>query len=162
MFLIVFKTGHALPLVGTRNLRPRSNRGEGAGQLRKVCALWPRMRQIHGLDSARNGMWTQTLRVPEQSVSAFRPRPQSRPQTIRILDYAPASTVPKPAEAVDSHCPQTVRSLELSTTAHLSRPRAVRELRLAENFHRRHIDVSISPPINFPVCIQIIPAYVLI
>jgi hypothetical protein len=162
VFLIMFKTGQALPLVFTRILRPRSSRGEGAGEPREVCRSWPRTRQIHGPDSARNRMWTQTVRVHGQSVSAFRPRPQSRPQTIRIVDYAPASTVRKPAVAADLHCPQTVRSLERSTSAHSSCPRTVREPRLAENYHRRRIVVSISPPINSPVCIQLIPAYVLI
>lgn len=64
MFLIMFKTGHALPLAGARLLRPRSNRGEHGEQPCGVCGSWPRARQIRDLDSAENRTRTQTVPCP--------------------------------------------------------------------------------------------------
>ena len=162
MFLIMFKTGHALPIAGTRLLRPRSNRGEHAEHTREVSGSWPQARQIHDLDSAGNRTRTQTIRVREQSVSAFSPRKQARPRTGRVLGNAADSAVRESAAATDSNYPQTVRSRELSTSANSARPRTVREPRLANNCPHHRIAVSIFPPINFPVRIQTIPAYDLV
>lgn len=162
MFVIIFKTGHALPLVGTRFLRPRSNRGGSAKQPRAVCDSWPRTRQIRDLDSDENRTCPQTVRVHDQSVSAFSPRPQSRPPTIRVLDHAPASIVREQASATATNCPQTVRRLNLSASADSPRARIVHEPQPAKNCPRRRIVASILPPINFPVRIHVIPAYDLI
>ena len=159
MFLIMFKTGHALPLAGARLLRPRSNRGGHAEHPREVSGLWPRARQIRDLDSAGNRTWTQTVRVRELSVSAFSPRKQARPRTVRVLGNAAASTVREPAAATDSNCPQTVRSRELSTSSNSPCPRTVREPRQATNCPRRCIAVSVLSPISFLVRIQTIPAH---
>lgn len=162
MFLIMFKTGHALPLAGARLLRPRSNRGEHAECPREICGSWPRARQIRDLDSARNRTLTQTVRVRELSMSAFSPRKQARPRTVRVLVNTAASTVLEPAAATDSNCPQPVRSRELSTSPNWSRAQSVREHGPATNCPRRCIAVSILPPIIFPVHIRITPAYDLV
>ena len=113
----MFKIGHALPLAGARLLRPRMSRGESAEHPRKVSGAWPRARQIRDLDSAGNRSQTQTDHVREQSMSAFSPRKQARPQTVRVLGSATASPVREPAAATATNCPQTVRSRELSTSA---------------------------------------------
>lgn len=162
MFLIMFKTGHALPLAGARLLRPQSNRGERAERPREMSGSWPRARQIRDRDSVKNRTRTQTVRVREQSVSAFSPRKQASPRTGRVLGNAAASIVREPAAAADSHCPQTVRNRELSTFANWSRAQSVREHGPATNCPRRCIAVSILSPISFPVRIQINPAYVLV
>lgn len=162
MFLIMFKTGHALPLAGARLLRPRGSRGGHAEHPREVSGSWPRAWQIRDLDSAANGTRSQTVRVREQSVSAFSPRKQARPRTGRVLGNAADSTVREPAAATATLCPQTARSLELSASANWSRAQSVREHGLATNCPRRCIAVSILPPIIFPVRIQIIPAYDLV
>ena len=162
MFLIMFKTGHALPLAGARLLRPRGNRGEHAECPHEVSGSWPRARQIPDHDSVENKTRTQTFRVCEQSVSAFSPRKQARPRTVCVLGNAAASTVLEPAAATDSNCPQPVRSRELSTSPNWSRTHSVREHGPAKNCPHHRIAVSILPPINFPVCIQTIPAYDLI
>jgi hypothetical protein len=162
VFLIMFKTGHALPLAGARLLRPQSNRGEHAEYPRELSGSWPRARQIPDHDSAENKTRTQTVRVREQSVSAFSPRKQARPGTVHVLGNAAASTVREPAAATATHCPQTIRSLELSTSPNWSRTHSVRERGPAKNCPHHRIAVSILPPINFPVCIQLIPAYDLI
>ena len=162
MFLIMFKTGHALPLAGARLLRPRGSRGEHAEHPREVSGSWPRARQIRDLDSAENRARTQTVRVRELSMSAFSPRKQARPQIVRVLGNAADSTVREPAAATATNCPQTVRSRELSTSANWSRTQFVRDRGLAKNYPHRCIAVSIFPSINFPVPVRIIPAHVLI
>lgn len=162
MFLIMFKTGHALPLAGARLLRPRGSRGGHAEHPREVSGSWPRTRQIHDRDSVENRTRTQTVRVRELSVSAFSPRKQARPRTVRVLGNAAASTVLEPAAATDSNCPQPVRRRELSTSPNWSRAQSVREDGPATNCPRRCIAVSILQPISFPVRIQPIPAYDLI
>lgn len=158
-FLIMIETGHALPLVVTRILRPRSSRGESADGPREVCGSWPRTRQIRDLDSVGDRPRTGTFRVPEQSVSAFSPRQQSRPRTIHVHAQATASFVHEQATVMDADCPQTVRSHELSTTANWSQTQSVREHGLAKRCPRRCIVVSILPPIHFPVHVRIIPSH---
>jgi hypothetical protein len=162
VFLIMLKTGHALPLAGARLLRPRGSRGEHAEYPREVSDTWPRARQIRDLDSVGNRTWTQTVRVREQSMSAFSPRKQARPRTGRVLGNAAASTVRESAAATAINCPHTVRSHELSTSANWSRAQSVREHDLVTNCPRHCIAVSILPPICFQVRIQTIPAYDLI
>lgn len=158
----MFKTGHALPLVGTRFLRPRSSRGESAEQPREVCGSWPQARIIREPDSAAIRTPAQPVHVHEQSMSAFSPRPQSRPRSICELDHAWASTVREPAAATGLNCPQTVRRLELCAAANSPCPRAVRKREPVKNYPSHCIAVSILPPINFPVHVRIIPAHVLI
>ena len=158
----MFKTGHALPLAGARLLRPRGSRGEHAEHPHEVSGSWPRTRQIRDLDSVENRARTQTVRVRELSVSAFSPRKQMRPRTVRSLGNAAASPVREPAATTVINCPQTVRSRELSTSANSARRRTVREPRLTKNCPHRCIAVSILPPIIFPVHIRITPAYDLV
>ena len=162
MCLIMFKTGHALPLAGARLLRPRSSRGEHAEHPREVSGSWPRARQIRDHDSVGERPCPRTVHVLELSVSAFSPRKQARPRTSRVLGNAADSTVRESAAATDSIYPQTVRSRELSTSPNWSRAQSVRENVPATNCPRRCIAVSIQPPINFPVRIQTIPAYDLV
>ncbi len=159
MFLIMFKTGHALPLAGARLLRPRGSRGEHAEHPREVSGAWPQTRQILELDSAANRTRPQTIRVREPSVSAFSPRKQSRPRTGHNLGNAAASTVRESASATATNYPQPVRSLELSTSANWSRTHSVSERGLANDCPHRRIPVCILPPVNFPIRIQTITAY---
>ncbi len=159
VFLIMLKTGHALPLVVTRILRPRSSRGESADCPREVCGLWPRTRKIRDLDSGGDRPRTETIHVHELSVSAFSPRQQLCPWTIRVRAQATDSIVRGQAAAVDADCPQTVRSRELSTTANRSRTQSVRERGLEGNCPRRCIAVSILPPVHFLIHVRIIPSH---
>lgn len=162
MFVIMFKTGQALPLRERRTWCPRKSRGKRADYPRNISRSWTRHRPVRGLDSAGNRTRTGTFRVREQSVSAFSPRQQSCPRTIRVHAQATASIVREQAAAADMNCPQTVRSRELSTSANWSPTQSVRDRGLAKIYPRRCIAVSILPPINFPVHILIIPAHVLI
>jgi hypothetical protein len=66
------------------------------------------------------------------------------------------------ASHTDEDYPQTVRSRNQSTSANWSRTRFVRDRGPAKNHLRRCIAVSILPPIQFLIHVQIIPAHVLI
>jgi len=162
VFLIVFKTRHALPLLKRRTWCPRMSRGRNAGYQRKINRSrtwhWP----VHGLDSAGDRTRTGAFRVREQSASAFSPRQQSWPRTIHVHTQATDSIVRHQATLADENCPQTVRSREQSMSPNWSRTRFVRDRGPAKNYLHCCIAVSILPSINFPVHVRIIPAYVLI
>ena len=162
MLVIMFKTGHALPLNFVRILRPRSSRGVSAECPRDGCGSWPRTRQIHDRDSVENRTRTQTIHVHELSVSAFSPRQPSCPRTIHVRAQATASIVREQAAAADADCPQTVRSRGLSTTANSSRTQSFRELGPVTRCPRHRLTVSILPLIHFPIHIQINPSHDLV
>jgi hypothetical protein len=162
VFLIMFKTGHALPLRERRTWCPRMNRGGSSNCPRNINRSWTWHWPVHGLDSAGNRTWPGTFRVHGQSVSAFSPRQHSCPRTILVRAQAAALIVREQATAVDADCPQTVRSRELSTSANGSRPQSVRERGLAKCCPRRGIAVSSLSPIYFLVRVRIIPCHDLI
>jgi hypothetical protein len=74
------------------------------------------------LDSAAIKPPAQPVRIREQFMSAFSPRPQSRPRSICERDHAWASTVREPAAATGLNCPEPVRRLELCVAANLPCP----------------------------------------
>src|SRR2546426_1607100 len=161
----MFNIGHAEPLDVTRILCPRIVRGEHAEHPREINVPWPEPWHVHKLIPVGNSPRTRFVPVRELSMSALSPRPRSRSQTVRIRERIAISTVRDQALAADTNCPQTVRSLELSTSAHWPRTRILRDPRLARNCPRRGILVSISSPACFPVRVRIIlifPSYVLI
>jgi len=162
VFLIMFKTGHALPLRKRRTWCPRMSRGEHAERPRNINHSWTWHWPVHGLDSAGNRTRTRTFHVREQSATAFSPRQQSCPRTIHVHAKATASSVRERAAATDVNCPQTVRSREQSTSSNCPRTQFVRDRGLAKNYRHRCIAVSILPSINFPVHVRIIPDHVLI
>ena len=159
MFQIIFNSGQALPLPGGTFSWPRIGRGEGRGWLRDMHRSWPQTRPDHGHDLVQCRPRTQFIRAHEQSASAFCPRPQSRPQTVRKLGLATDSIVQEQTKATVMDCPQPVRSRELSTNANWPRPRFVCSRRPAKNCPRSGIASSTSSPTSFPVHIQPIPTY---
>ena len=159
MFLIMFKTGHALPLVSTRILRPQSGRGTGANESRNVGDLCPQPRQVRRLDSVTDTPPTRTFRIGEQSASAFSPRPPARSQTIRTLEHALDWPVQEQASDTNSGFPQTVRCIGSSASTNFASARVVSGHCLATTFPRHSIIVSIPPPVHFPVHIDSVPTY---
>src|SRR5439155_26672436 len=109
-----------------------------------------------------NKTQTQPIRVSELSMSALSPHTHARSQTVRIREHIAISTVREQASAADTNCPQTVRSLDLFTSANSSRTRILRDPRLAMNCPRCGILDSISSPARFHVHIRMIASYVLI
>ena len=156
MFLVMFKTGHALLLPGGRFLSPRHGREVCAEQSRKVTGSWPQTRHFHGIEPVRGRTQPRVGHVREQSVIVFSPRQQSRSQTVRVRAQAAASIVREQAAAADLNCPQTVRSRGQSAFANWSRTQFVRDCGPAKSDPRRRIAVSTWASASFPVFIQII------
>ena len=162
MFLIMFRTGHALLLPGGRFLHPRISRGESAEQPRIIGNSWPQTWLFDEHGQAKCRTWTQIIRVREQSTSAFRSRQQAWQQIVHIRELSTAFTGRNRGLAADIQCPQSVRRHELSTPVSLPQTGIGLVFQQATNRPRHRIAVSILPPTSFPVHIQIIPAYVLI
>ena len=159
MFLIMFKTGHALLLPGGRSSSPRHGRETGAEQPRTVTGSWPQTRHFHEIEPVQDRTQPRVGHVREQSVSVFNPRQQSHPRTVRVRAQATASIVREKAMAANANCPQTVRSREQSTLVNWSRTQFVRDREPAKSDPRPRIAVSAWVSANFPVFIQIISPY---
>lgn len=161
-FLIMIKTGQALPLVATRILRPRMSRGAGTEQPGDSSASRPWQRSVRGLTLAT--IMAQSRKSPgrERSAIASCPRPQTRQRVVLSRGLDTASTVHEQAVETASACPHSVHDREKSVTviapvaATAHRPGATMPL------PPRHIHLSVSPPTEFPVHIQFIPAYGLV
>ena len=159
MFQIIFNSGQALPLPGGTFSWPRIGRGEGRGWLRDMHRSWPQTRPDHGHDLVQCRPRTQSVRVRNQSASAFCPRQHSHSQTVRIHGQAMASIVQERASASVADCPQPDQSRKPSTPANWPRTRFVRSRRPAMYYARRSIALSAWASTHFPVQIQMIPFY---
>ena len=157
VFLIMFKTRHALPLVKTMFSCPRIGRGEGRGWLRDMHRSWPQTRSFHELEQPTHRARQRIFHVCVRFVSAFKPWEQPSSQIFRICDYAMTATVLAQASAMDINCPLTIHGLDPFTPANPSRTRIRHKLQLAKNSLRCCNVPSASWPAIFPARIQIIP-----
>ena len=162
MFLIMFRTGHALLLPGGRFSSPRTSRGESAERPRDISNSWPQTLQFHEHGQGQCRTWTRIIRVHGQSTSVFCPQPRVRQQTVHIRALSTAFTGRKRELAVDINCPQSVRRHELSTPMSLPQTGIGLVFQQATNRPRHRIAVSTLSPTGFRVHIQIIPTYVLV
>jgi hypothetical protein len=156
VFPIIFKTGQALLLPGGRSWSPRHGREAGAEQPRTVTGSWPQTRHFHEIEPVQDRTQPRVGHVREQSVSAFNPRHQSHPRTVRVCAQATASIVREKAVAAVVNRPQTIRSLKQSMSANWSQTQFVRNRGPAKRNPRRRIAVSAWASASFPVFIQII------
>jgi hypothetical protein len=159
VFPIMFKTGQALLLPGGRFSGPRHGREAGAEQPRTVTGSWPQTRHFHEIEPVQDRTQPRVGHVREQTVSAFNPRHQSHPRTVRVCAQATASIVREKAVAAVVNRPQTIRSLKQSTSANWSQTQFVRRHGLTKNNPRPRVAVSTWVSANFPVFIQIILPY---
>ena len=159
MFVTIFERTHALPLPCGRFSWPRIGRGKCRGWLRNMYRSWPQTRPGNGHGPVQCRPRTQTVHVREQSASADCPRPQSRPQPVRVHGLATGSIDHEQAMATVMDCPQPVRSRGISTNANWPWPRSVRNRRPAKNCPRSGIASSTSLSANFPAHIQPISIY---
>ena len=165
VFLNVFNLMYAKPLDVTRIRCPRISRGGHAERPREISVPWPEPWHVHDRSPVGNSPRTRFIRVRELSMSALSPPTQARSQPGRIREHVPVSTVREQASTADTNCPQTVRSLAPSMSAHSSRPSIRRDHRLASNCPRRRMLASILWPARFPVRLRFIlsfPSYVLL
>lgn len=162
MFLIVFNTGQALPLVATRILRPRMSRGVSAEQPRNINGSRPRQQPVREPDLANHRAHPRDVHVREQSAIASCPRPQTRQGTILGHGQASASAIREQAVAAARPQPPSVHDLGGSTSATAPLTRTFHGSQLAMACPCQRIRVSVGPPTQFPVHIHFIPAYGLV
>lgn len=158
----MIKTGQALPLVATRILRPRMSRGAGTEQPRNSSARRPRQWPVREPDSATGRAQSRKSPEREQSAIAFCPRPQTRQGIVLSRGLTSASTVHEQAVATTSACPRSVHDREKSASVITTVAASVHRLGATMPQPPRHIHLSVSPPTEFPVHIQFIPAYGLV
>ena len=151
MFLIMFKTRHALPLVGTRILRPRTSRGETAQCPRDIAAEWPVTRHIHGLDSSANQPQQQSMHGCGQFVSSLHPRQQTCPQTFSFPDAQSPRFILKQVTATNTNGSTPVHKFTVFTDKPWPRPRNSQVLVLDNQPFRHGIIAAMVPPVYFPV-----------
>ena len=156
MFLIMFKTGHALLLPGGRFPCPRSGGVENAEWSRDRAGSWPQTRHSRVLDSDVNWPRPHTMRACGQSMSPFNPRQQACQRMFRDLDKSLSLSVREQAFASDANYSSPVRVRELFMSANVSHSRNVQApLTAAQGLHRR-IFVFALLSVNFPFHIQTI------
>ena len=162
MFLITFNTGQALPLVATRILRPRMSRGESAEQLRNAIGSRPRHQPVRKPAPTTHRAQTRLVDVRDQAAIAFCPRPQTRQGTVRGHECASASAIHEQAAASARTRPSSVHDLGRCMSLPTPLTRTFHGSRLAPECAPHCLQVSVSPPSQFPVHIHFIPEYGLI
>jgi hypothetical protein len=162
VFLIMFKTGQALPLVVTRILRPRMSRGAGTEQPRNSSARLPWQWPVREPDSATVRAQSRKSPEREQSAVAFCPRPQSRQRIVRVHEPATDQSGQGQATAMSSICPCSVRDAEMSASTNRPQPQADRESSSIRPPALHRLCVASSPTTEFPVHIHHAPTYDLI
>jgi hypothetical protein len=162
VFLIVFKTGHACPLVSTRFLCPPIRRRASGERPRDMLCRWPPTRHICGLEQALHMTSPHPLHVREQSVSANSPQTQPRQRTVRVCGQIEAATVREPTWYAVENGPKTGSRRRPSTFSVAPLAETGREPRSPSKYTLRRIAVFMFPPANFSIPIRKILRHVLI
>jgi hypothetical protein len=116
VFLIIFKTGHALLLPRGRFLSPRSDRGLDAGCPRHSPASRPWPCPVRNRVQSENSPHPRHDRGRVQSVTISWPCPHPRPQLVHIRGRVRTANVRTQPVSVNSPCPRPVRSRAQSMT----------------------------------------------
>ena len=156
---IQFNTRHALPLRAER-FHVREVSAVNPHNRHAMTHSWPQTRPFHVREQSQYSPRTQTFHVRAQSASAFSPRPQTWPRTVRMRDHATASIVRDHVLAMATRCPHTVRGLELSMSAISPLSDLDPASGRTNECPRRRLMVSTFRPASFLVRIRICPPYV--
>jgi hypothetical protein len=162
VFLITFNTGHALPLVGTRILRPRTGRGWNAEYPREGIIPWSRHWLDHVIGMAMDRIRPRPVRAVESVMSRIRPRPLSCPRAVRGQAIAKSGTVRIQAIPRNGIRALTIRDHGLYATRGAQCPLATRALDSFRNRPRRRLIVTFILSVRFPIHIQSISSHVII
>ena len=159
MFLIVFKTRHALLLPGGRILRPPCGRNQGAERARRISDSWPQTRLGHERELIQVRTQSRVVRVREQSAHADIPRQRAGLQSVQNHDSKTVSTGSGQALVLDARHPNTVRVRGLATKMNLVCLGTFPAPQFAMDCPRFRIIPDFVPAVSFPLHIQIIPSY---
>lgn len=162
MFHIVFKTGHACPLVSTRFLCPPIRRGASGERPRKMLCRRPPTRHICGLEQALHMTSPHPLHVREQSVSAYSPQTQRRQRAVHVCRQIEAAAVREPMWYAVENGPKTGSRRRPSRFSVAPPAETGREHRSPSKYTLRRIAVFMFPPVTFSIPIRKIPRHVLI
>jgi len=162
VFLIVFKTGHACPLVSTRFLCPRIRRRPSGERPRDMLRRRPPTRPICGLEQAPCRTSPRPLHVREQSLSARSPQTQARQRTVRVYGQIEAATVREPTRYAVENCPKTGSRRGPSTFSVAPRAETGREPRSFSGCTLRGNPLFMFPRANFSIPIRKTPRHVLL
>jgi hypothetical protein len=162
VILIMFNTGHALPLVETRILRPRMVRGADAQQPRRGDGSRPQQWPVRDLDFAAIKPQSRTLQGRAHITVSICPRPQTWQQVVRERGQAPSKPSLGQAMATNSPCPSPVREFGEPATTGRPLTKTGRGLCTAKAWLHHHIGAFFWPPTEFPIHIKLAPIYGLI
>jgi len=162
VFFIVFKTGHACPLVSTRFLCPRIRRSAAGERPRDMLRRWPPIGHLCGLEQALCMTSPHPLHVREQSLSAFSPHTRTRRRTVRVCGQAEAAAVRELMWYAVENGPKTGSRRRPSTFSVAPLAETGRETRPSSKYILGRITVFMFPPANFSIPIRKLPPHVLI
>jgi len=162
VFLIVFKTGHACPLVSTRFLCPPIRRRASGERPRNMLCRRPPTRPICGPEQALCRTSPHPLQVREQSVSAHSPQTQPRRRTVRVCGQIEAAAIREPRRDAVENVPTTGSRRKPSTFSAGPPAATGREPRSPSKDTLRRIAVFMVPPANVSIPIRNIPRHVLL
>jgi len=159
VFLIVFKTRHALLLPGGRILRPPCGRNQDAEQARRISDSWPQTRHDRERELIQVRTQPRVVRVREQSAHADIPRQRAELQSVHNRDSKTASAGSGQALALDARRPNTVRVRGLVTNMSVACLGTFPALQRAMDCPRSRIVPDFAPAVSFPLHIHMIPSY---
>jgi hypothetical protein len=162
VFLIVFKTGHACPLVFTRFFCPRIRRGASAERPGDMNRSWPQTWQFHKLRQNLPRAQARPAPIREQSPSALSPRKQAKHRPVRVHGQTEDLTHRKLAWVVNESYPEPGRNIGPSVFLTTPHRNTEREPRPTGRYNVRRITVSTFSPTYFSIPIQNMSRHVLI
>jgi hypothetical protein len=155
-FLNVFKPVQALLLSSLRFLCPRMSRDVSAERPRKGIGSRPQQQPVreHGLTT--HPAQTRIVHVRKLSAIAFCPGPQTRKSTVLGHEPALACAIREQAAAADRTRPSSIHDLGMSLSSTAPLTRTFHGWCGATEISPRHIRMSVSPPTQYSVHVQII------
>jgi hypothetical protein len=156
VFLIMYNTGQALPLVATRILRPRMSRGVSAEQPRNIIGSRPRQQPVREPGLTEHRAHPRIVHVREQSAIAFCPRPLTRQRTVLERGQAPASAIREQAAAVVRTQSPAVHDLGRSMSSIALPTRTFQDPLWATGSLTHCLRIALSPPMDYAVHIRFI------
>lgn len=159
MFLIVFKTRHALLLPEGRIPCPRINRELDAQQPPNINGTRPRQQPVRDHGSAAGEAQLRSELMHEHAAVAFSPRPPLWQRIVRVHGPATGQNGQGQAIAMSPICPGSVRVGGTSASTNRLQPRTDRESSATRTSAVHRLCVATALSTEFPVHIQHGTAY---
>jgi hypothetical protein len=152
VILILFNTGHALPLVGTRILRPRIDRGLDAEYPPEKVARRPRRQSVRGPSAAMQCARFHPIVEIGYSLVVVNPRSPQCLRTVRAL--ATSLSWLGIGQALSQTVIHIIHGHEPSMTVVPREARTGSVHELSHDQSWRRLSIGFGTPVRFPVHIQ--------